>query len=172
MAKQLWGQKAMGISCPWVTPVTVGRAHLGGRWLTVRHLPGAEARPLSGRAARSRWVTLTAPGSQVPHAIPVSSRPRALGRGALGRGAPAPSLLPAAADPTEVLWAARGRCAGGGRRAWRQARLLGEEPHLLEGRGCTCWGLHLLRWGSTCFGGGPHLLEGGAAPAGGLQPPH
>lgn len=38
------------------------------------------------------------------------------------------------------------------------------------GRGCTCWGLHLLGGAAHALGG-PHLLEGrGAAPAG-LQPP-
>ena len=163
LSKQLWGQKRWGSPCPWVTPVTVGRAHLGGRWLTVRA-------PARGEAPSPQWQgceeqvghLLTAPGSQVPHAIPVSSRPRALGRGGPWAEGPGPlPSLPAAADPTEVLWARGVGVPEVGGEAWRQARLLGEGHTCWRGRGCTCWvGQHMLRGeGHTCWGG-PHLLEG------------
>lgn len=169
LSKQLWGQKRWGSPCPWVTPVTVGRAHLGGRWLTVRA-------PARGEAPSPQWQgceeqvghLLTAPGSQVPHAIPVSSRPRALGRGGPWAEGPGPlPSLPAAADPTEVLWALGVGVPEVGGEAWRQARLLGEGHTCWRGRGCTCWGLHLLGEGphllggaAHALGGGPHLLEG------------
>lgn len=92
LSKQLWGQKRWGSPCPWVTPVTVGRAHLGGRWLTVRAPARAEAPSPQWQGCEEQMGhLLTAPGSQVPHAIPVSSRPRALGRGGPGQRGPAPS---------------------------------------------------------------------------------
>lgn len=141
LSKQLWGQKRWGSPCPWVTPVTVGRAHLGGRWLTVRA-------PARGEAPSPQWQgceeqvghLLTAPGSQVPHAIPVSSRPRALGRGGPWAEGPGPlPSLPAAADPTEVLWALGVGVPEVGGEAWRQACLLGEGHTCWRGRGRTCW---------------------------------
>ena len=101
--KETLGTEGMGMPpAPWVTPVTVGRAHLGGRWLTVRAPTRVEAPSPQWQGSEGQVGHLmTAQGSQVLTHCPGQPQTQDSEQRGL---APSPSHS-APADPTEVLWA-------------------------------------------------------------------